>query len=465
MPLDIAALIAARRAEKYQLHERHANQQFVRMLRIIGYDVDFVTGRGPHLYDAGGRRYLDLLSGFGVFAIGRNHPAVAAALRQVLEADLANLVQLDVSLLSGLLAERLLDHLPGQERVFFCNSGAEAVEAGIKFARAATGRPGLVHCGHGFHGLTCGALSLSGEDVFRQGFGPLLADSRRVPFGDLVALERALAGRDVAAFVVEPVQGHGVYLPPDGYLPEAARLCRRHGTLLVADEVQTGLGRTGRFLAVEHWGVEPDIVLLAKALSGGHVPVGAVATKSWIFAKVFDRLDRAVVHGSTFGKNDLAMAAGLATLSVIEEEGLVERAETMGAAILSDLTAIGARSEFVRSVRGKGMMIGIEFGPPRSLRLKTAWHMLAAVNASLFCQMVTLPLFERHRILCQVAGHDSLVVKLIPPLTLEEADRIWIRDAFAEVIADCERVPGAIWETGRKLAGHAMRSRAPAVAG
>ena len=459
MPFDLAALLAGS-ARKYDLHERYLNQQLVRMLRVIGYDVDYKSAKGAYLFDAAGKRYLDLLSGFGVFALGRNHDAVAAALRQVLEADLPNLVQLDVSILSGLLAERLLALMPGQERVFFCNSGAEAVEAGIKFARAATGRPAVVQCSNGFHGLTCGALSLSGEDIFRAGFGPLLADSRRVAFGDLAALEAALAGGDVAAFVVEPIQGHGVHLPPDGYLAEAARLCRKHGTLFVADEVQTGLGRTGRFLAVEHWGVDPDIVLLAKALSGGAVPIGAVATKGWIFAKVFDRLDRAVVHGSTFGKNDLAMAAGLATLAVLEEEKLVARSEILGAAILADLQKIGDGSEFVHDVRGKGMMIGIEFGPPRGLRLKTAWHMLAKVNASLFCQLITMPLFERHRIICQVAGHDSLVVKLIPPLVLTDADRIWVRDAFAAVIADCERIPGAIWDTGRKLVGHAMRARA-----
>src|SRR5258707_10092815 len=337
MPLDLAALIAARRAQKYDLHERHLTPQFVRMLRVIGYDVDYKSAKGAYLYDDAGRRYLDLLSGFGVFAIGRNHDTVIAALRQVLGADLPNLVQLDVSILSGLLAERLLAHLPGQERIFFCNSGAEAVEAGIKFARAATGRAGMVHCSHGFHGLTCGALSLAGEDVFRTGFGPLLADSRQVPFGDLAALDEALRGRDVAAFVVQPIQGHGVHLPPAGYLPEAARLCPQHGTLFVADEIQTGLGRTGRFLAVEHWGVDPDIVLLAKALSGGAVPIGAVATKGWIFAKVFNRLDRAVVHGSTFSKNDLAMAAGLATLAVLEEEQLIARSEILGAAIRAEL--------------------------------------------------------------------------------------------------------------------------------
>src|SRR5215468_7749182 len=197
MPLDFVALLAGS-SRKYDLHERYLNQQLVRMLRVIGYDVDYKSGKGAYLFDAAGRRYLDLLSGFGVFALGRNHEAVAAALRQVLDADLPNLVQLDVSLLSGVLAERLLARLPGQERVFFCNSGAEAVETGIKFARAATGRAGLVHCGHGFHGLTCGALSLAGEDIFRNGFGPLLADSRRVPFGDLAALEVALAGGDVA---------------------------------------------------------------------------------------------------------------------------------------------------------------------------------------------------------------------------------------------------------------------------
>ena len=197
----------------------------------------------------------------------------------MLDADLPNLVQMDVSPLAGLLAERLLGHVPYLDKVFFANSGTEAVEAAIKFARAATGRPGIVYCEHAFHGLTYGALSLNGDAVFRDGFEPLLPDCIAVPFNDLAALERALATRNVAAFIVEPIQGKGVNMPDDGYLQEAAALCRSHGTLFIADEIQTGLGRTGRFLAVEHWGVEPDMVLLAKALSGGHVPVGAVLTR------------------------------------------------------------------------------------------------------------------------------------------------------------------------------------------
>jgi ornithine--oxo-acid transaminase len=381
-------------------------------------------------------------------------------LKQVLDGGLANLVQMDVGLLAGVLAERLLKYLPGMERAYFCNSGSEAVESAVKFARAATGRSRIVYCSHAFHGLTNGALSLNGTEVFRTGFGPLLPECLQVPFNDLGALAEALAGKDVAAFIVEPIQGKGVHMPADDYLPEAARLCRRHGTLLVADEIQTGLGRTGRFLAVEHWGVEPDIVLLAKALSGGFVPIGAVAMKHWIFAKVFDRMDRAMVHGSTFGKNDLAMAAGLATLDVIEEEDLVARAAATGAALLSDLQALARKYELLKDVRGKGLMIGLEFGAPRSFVLKSAWHLLEAANKGLFCQTVLIPLLRDHRILSQVSGPGIHVIKLLPPLVIGESDRRWIVDSFDAVIADCHRVPGAAWDLGRTLAAHSMKAKA-----
>lgn len=280
MPFDLLALARERHTEKFELYDRYLNSQLVRVLKTIGYDVDYARGQGPHLFDQAGNRYLDLLSGFGVFAIGRNHPTVIAALKQVLDGELAGLVQLDVSLLAGLLAERLVQRMPWTGKVFFCNSGAEAVEAAVKFSRMATRRSRIVYCEHAFHGLTCGALSLIGDDLYRQGFGPLLGDCVSVPFNDIVALDRVLRQRDVAAFVVEPIQGKGVNLPLDGYLVEAERLCRKHGTLFVADEIQCGMGRTGRFLAGEHWGIQPDIVLLAKALSGGFAPVGAVACRA-----------------------------------------------------------------------------------------------------------------------------------------------------------------------------------------
>src|ERR1700743_416286 len=328
--LDVSEMFVDRQSQRSSIEARHLNEQLVRVLKTIGYDVGFQKGQGAYLYDREGVRYLDLLSGFGVFAIGRTHPWLREALKNILDADLPNLVQLDVSTLAGVLAERLLKYMPYLDKVFFANSGAEAVEAAIKFARGATGRPGIVHCAHSFHGLSYGALSLTDDSNFRSGFEPLLPGCTAIPFNDLAALEKAVSSREVAAFIVEPIQGKGVNIPPDEFLPGAAALCKKYGTLFIADEIQTGVGRTGKFLAIEHWNVEPDMVLLAKALSGGHVPVGALLTRKNIFDKIFNQMDRAVVHGSTFAKNDLAMAAGIATLEVLENEKLVEASPKRG---------------------------------------------------------------------------------------------------------------------------------------
>jgi ornithine--oxo-acid transaminase len=457
---DIGAMLAGREAERYELHNRYLNDMMVRVLQTLGYDVGFRAGQGQYLFDRAGNSYLDLLSGWGVFAIGRNHPLLRETLAQVLASDLPNLVQMDVSVLAGLLAERLLKLVPYLDAVFFANSGTEAVEAAIKFARRATGRHGIIYCDQAFHGLTYGALSANGDPIFREGFGPFLPGYCAIPFNDLSALEKALSARDAAAFIVEPIQGKGVNIPDDLYLRSAKALCRKYGTLLVADEIQTGLGRTGRFLAVEHWGVEPDIVLLAKALSGGHVPVGAVLTHREVFEKVFNRMDRAVVHGSTFAKNDLAMAAGLATLEVIEAEGLIQKAEQAGSRLLAAFEAMAQRYELMQAVRGKGLMIGIEFGPPRSMRLKPAWTLLETARAGLFCQLITVPLFRDHKILVQVAGHASHTVKLLPALMITESDCDWIVRSFETVIADSHHVSGAVWSLGKTLAHHAMKAYA-----
>jgi ornithine--oxo-acid transaminase len=457
---DIATLFGQRERDRFAVHSRHLNGQMVRVLKAIGYDVGFCGGKGQYLYDREGARYLDLLSGYGVFAVGRNHPVLREVLSRVLDCDLPNLVQMDVSTLAGVLAERLLTHVPYLDKVFFTNSGSETVEAAIKFARAATGRAGIIYCDHAFHGLTYGALSINGDEIFRAGFEPLLPNCIRVPFNDLPALERALHSRTVAAFIVEPIQGKGVIIPADDYLKSAAELCRRHGTLFVADEVQTGLGRTGRFLAIEHWDVEPDMVLIAKALSGGHVPVGAVLARKSILDKVFDSMDRAIAHGSTFGNMDLAMAAGIATLDVFASEGLIENAARAGQRLLSGFSAMMPRYEFMSEVRGKGLMIGIEFGEPRSLKLRASWRALEASRTGLFCQLITIPLFKEHKILSQVASHTSHTIKLLPSLIISDADCDWILSAFDSVIADSHRVPGAIWSLGKTLVGHAMRASA-----
>ena len=398
-----------------------------------------------------------------MFALGRNHPDVRRALNSVIDADLPNLVQMDVSVLSGLLAERLLviRALHGEGVLRQQRRGGRR---GGHQIRAQRHRPaGLVFCDHAFHGLTYGALSLNGDGVFRDGFGPLLPGvgassvqrSRRARSGAAQARRRRLLRR------ADPGQGRRS-CPTTDYLAGAAALCRKYGTLFVADEIQTGLGRTGKFLAVEHWGVEPDMVLLAKALSGGHVPVGAVLTRKTIFEKVFNRMDRAVVHGSTFSKNDLGMAAGLATLRVIENEGLVRNAAQMGARLLASFEEMRDRYELVKDVRGKGLMLGVEFGAPRSLKLRAAWSLLETVNAGLFCQLITIPLFKEHKVLSQVAGHGNHCVKLLPPLIIDERDCDWIISAFDAVIADSHRVPGAVWSLGKTLADHAIKARAGA---
>src|SRR3984957_5744962 len=460
MRYNIVDLFEARERDRFAVHSRHLNEQMVRVLKAIGYDVGFCRGEGQYLYDREGTRYLDLLSGFGVFAVGRNHPSLREALKNVLDADLPNLVQLDVSTLAGVLAERLLKYMPYLDKVFFANSGAEAVEAAIKFARGATGRPVIVYCAHAFHGLSYGALSLTDDPNFRGGFEPLLPGCTAIPFNDLAALEQALSSRPVAAFIAEPIQGKGVNMPTDEFLPGAAALCRRYGTLLVADEIQTGMGRTGRFLAVEHWNVEPDMVLLAKALSGGHVPIGALLTRKHIFDKIFNQMDRAVVHGSTFAKNDLAMAAGIATLEVIEAEKLIDAAAKRGAELRLALTRMVPGYELLKEVPGKVLLIGLEFGSPKSLRLKASWNVLETANKGLFCQLITVPLFKDHKILTQVSGHGSHTIKLLPPLTITEEDCNWIVQAFDSVIASSHKVPGAIWSLGKTLVDNAVRRSA-----
>jgi len=455
----VAQILEARTGEELALNDSYLNPQLGRILRTLGFDKVWSGGEGAHLIDADGERYLDLFGGYGVFAVGRNHPDVLAAIEQVLQARTGNMPQLGVTLLSGVLAEQLLARAPASVAAMVpANTGTEAVEAAIKIARAATGRPRVLYAEHAFHGLTLGALSLNGGEEFRAGFGPLLPGCDAVGFGDLDALTRELSKGDVAAFVVEPIQGKGVNIPPDDYLPAAQRLCREAGSLFVCDEVQTGIARTGRFLALEHWGLEPDMVCVAKALSGGFVPIGAVLVSRAAFDKVFDGMERAVRHGSTFGGNDLAAAAALATLRVIEREGLVERAERVGALLLALTRPLVDRFEVVRDVRGMGLMWAIEFGPPAGAGARRLWERVERRQPGLFSQLVTVPLFHEHRIFCQVAGHHMNVVKALPALVVEEDEIRRFAAALEGVIARAERYPSALARFGLRMAPRAVRT-------
>ncbi|AUA10164.1 aminotransferase class III-fold pyridoxal phosphate-dependent enzyme [Streptomyces sp. SID8382] len=456
---DLGKLLAERASERYDLHTRHLNHQLPRMLHTIGFDKVYERAEGAYFWDDEGQDYLDMLAGFGVMGLGRHHPVVRKALHDVLDADLADLTRFDCQPLPGLLAERLLAHAPHLDRVFFGNSGTEAVETALKFARFVTGKPRVLYCAHAFHGLTTGSLSVNGEDGFRKGFAPLLPDTA-IEMGDLAALERELARGDVAGFVVEPIQGKGVHETPPGFLRAAQELLHRHKALLIVDEVQTGLGRTGDFFAYQHEdGVEPDLVCVAKALSGGYVPVGATLGKDWIFRRVYSSMDRVLVHSASFGSNAQAMAAGLAVLAVMEDEEVVANARRTGELLRDRLAALVDRYELLHDVRGRGLMIGIEFGRPSSLGLRSRWAMLQTARKGLFAQMVVVPLLRRHRILTQVSGDHLEVIKLIPPLIIGEREVDRFVEAFTAVMDDAHEGGGLMWEFGRTLVKQAVANR------
>ena len=457
--MGIKELIREREGENYDLHRKYLNPFFVRVLEIIGYDVVYTRGEGAWLYDKDGNRYLDFLSGYSVFNLGRNHPKVKQALMEILELDRPNLVQMDCPLLAGILAEKLVEvaqrAFPGLDAVFFTNSGTEAVEGALKFARAATGKTRFLHLEHSFHGLTLGSLSVNGDRYFREGFSELLP-STAIPMNDLETLERELKKGDVACFIAEPIQGKGVYVPDDDFLPEAQRLCRKYGALFILDEVQTGFGRTGRFFCGEHWKLEPDIVTVAKTLSGGYVPVGAIITRREIHKKVFRGLERAVVHSNTFGMNELAMAAGIAALEVIEEEGLVSRAAEMGERFKSGLEVLQEKFEMVVDVRGKGLMLGIEFGPPKSLKLKAGWKSVETVKKGLFAQLIVMGLMKERRFLTQVSAHGVNIIKFLPPLIVGEEEIDYALEALDHVLSEAHRFPGGIWGLAKDLVKSAL---------
>ncbi|MGH2935347.1 MAG: aspartate aminotransferase family protein, partial [Gaiellaceae bacterium] len=301
-----------------------------------------------------------------------------------------------------------------------------------------------------FHGLTLGSLSANGNPEFADRFGPLLPGFERVPFGDLHSLEGELRREDVAVFIVEPIQGKGVNLPPDGYLEGAQELCRRYGTLFCVDEVQTGFGRTGKMFAFEHWGLEPDLVPVAKSLSGGYVPVGALLMSRAVHEAVYDSMEHAVSHGSTFAPNELAMVAGLATLKEIDDERLVERSARLGDRLMELTAPFVEELDVVTDVRGIGLMWAIEFEGHG-----VTYRLLERAQAGLFAQLVVVPLFSDRKILTQVAGHKLAVVKVLPPLVISDDDVEEFVDALRTTIGQAQHMPRSL----TKLALTAARSR------
>jgi len=434
-------------------YTRFVNPQWVRLLDVLGMNVEYARCEGSELMTAGGATILDFNSGYCVHNVGHNHPAIVEALKRELDRHGPTMMQGHVPELAGELAERLCARAGGRlTKVFFASSGSEGVEAAIKFSRARTRRPGILYCAGGFHGLTCGALSLMDNAFWTDGFGPLLPETKAVPFGDVDALARELATRRHAAFVIEPIQAEaGVLIPPRGYLEAAQGLCRRFGTLFVVDEVQTGLYRTGPFLASHRFGVEPDMVVLAKALSGGLVPVGAVLMSDEVYDSVYTSFKRAIVHTSTYSENGLAMRAGLATMDVLESEKLGERAERVGERLRAELARRLSGFSMIEDVRGLGLLSAIAFCRPRELRLRVLFEAFARIHPAMFGQVLVMRLFGDHRIFSQICGNNFMVLKTSPALNVADAAIDAFVDA-AESVVELMHSSTRFWSEALRMA-------------
>jgi ornithine--oxo-acid transaminase len=435
----------------------HVNPRWVALLNLLQMNVKYDRCFGSELFTVDGRRILDYLSGYCVHNIGHNHPYVIQALKDEMDRCGPAMLQSHVPEIAGELARRLGDLAGGELRkAFFGSSGSEGVEAAIKFARAATGRAGLLCAQNSFHGLTTGALSLMTDSFWREGFDPLLRDVASVPFGDLAALERELKTKRFAAFVVEPLQSEaGISVAPVGYLHAVQELCRRTGTLFVLDEVQTGMFRTGPFLAGHHYGVKPDMVVLAKALSGGLVPVSASLMTDAVYEGVYSSLRRAIVHTSTFSENSLAMRAGLATLDVLERQALGQRAAALGDTLRTRLREKLSSFEMIKDIRGLGLLSGIEFKSPSKLSLKIPFESFRAIHPAMFGQIVVMRMFRDQGILTQICGNNFMVLKVAPPLVVTEEEIDEFVAAIGNVVEEMHSSP-SFWSEALGLAKRAI---------
>lgn len=426
--LEEALQMSGRRSAEY--HLRHLNPRLARMLKMMEAQTPLVRASGSYFWDADGVRFLDFLTGFGAMSLGNNHPRLRQAMQLV--EDLPVLVQ-GLNHLAGALAHNLAILSPGNlSRVYFANSGAEVVDASIKLARAATGRKKLVACQGCFHGRTVGALSLIEHRDFREAFEPLLPGVAHVRHGDPDGLEAALRNRDVAAFIVEPVQGEGgINVAPSGYLRAVRQLCSRYGALMIADEVQCGLGRTGRMFAVNREDVAPDVLLLGKSLGGGVMPLSAVLTTDAVFSAANGATPRSPFQTPTFGANARACAAGLAALEVLESEHLPERAEETGAYLLERLRDLKLRHPIIADVRGQGLMIGIEFAPPsRGFTTALTGGALNRLLNGVFTGLVIMELHLKHRVMTAFTLNNPNVLRLEPPLNVEREQVDYVVNAL-----------------------------------
>jgi putrescine aminotransferase len=417
--------------ELSSLHSQYLNAGLMNIMKGIGLDHKFVKAEGFYVWDEQGERYLDFLGGYGALNIGHNHPGILETMEKV--RSLPNLLQSAPGIMAGVLARNLAMITPGDlKRSFFCNSGAEAVEGALKLARAATHRSRIVYASGGFHGKTFGALSVTGKEKYRAPFKPLLPDTVEVPFGDLDSLRKELKNQ-AAAFIVEPIQGEGgVMVPPDDYLPSVRALCDQYGALLILDEIQTGLGRTGKMFACQHVGVVPDILCLGKTLGGGVMPAAAYLTTDALWRKAYGGMNKCLLHTSTFGGNTRACAAGIATLNVLIDENLAENAAQMGNYLMNRLQELKAGFEAIKEVRGKGLLVGLEL---KEMAMGLYDRLSGGLAGEYYAAVIAGELLNKYKIITAYTLNNPRVIRLEPPLSVTKTEIDYLIDSLKEIFS------------------------------
>lgn len=429
--LTVDDALKLNRREVKEIYKNYVNPSWASLQALLDMDINFVRAENCVVWDEEGNKYLDFVGGFGSLNLGHNHPKVLEALRKIEKAPV--MLQTALSKFAAVLAHNLAQVTPGElKNCWFCSSGTEAVEGALKLARIYTGRKNIIYCHGGFHGKTMGSLSVTGRRKYQEPFEPLVPGCIPVPFGDVEALEKAFQEHDPAAFIVEPIQGEGgIILPPEGYLKEVRRLCSSYNVLLILDEIQTGLGRTGSMFACEQEGIVPDVLVLAKSLGGGVVPIGGYITTAAIMKKAYGGgIERGLMLTSTFGGNTHSAAAAIAAVNSIVEEDLPRQAAEKGKYFLEKLRALKERFNIIKEVRGRGLLIGMEFADTGGFLDFLTAGMVNKLSYEYLSSLVAAEMLKQHKVMVVFTLNNPNVIRLEPPLTVSYEQIDYVVEAF-----------------------------------